>query len=369
MYLSYIIRVYISYHIYITHYIHTFYIGIFENSSVSRILQAESASIDLTHLTPSDLDTYLHTHTQQTHDLSHTPDSYKMMIAILTTQSNEYKSQIQSLTNDNTLMKTNIYNLDMNLKQILQQLHDSECMIGYLENERTVFRDMLSDLKSGIVTFGGVAGQNIINQIRENAMEREKEGIARHLSGPLRSFKTSADNNTTDVATTTNTNGSATTAGGGGGGAGMTVGFDSDVMGGGEGGGPDDDSESVIAEFNDLAEEIQRTGGLASLSSLAFSTTSAGGGGKPKGVVYDRLTNPLNFTGSMKNVFEKDVAVKRQKVQRIKNQIQVPVPHNPGRVASIGTGSIYVIYMLYICYIYMLYICYMATLYPYTLLY
>ena len=257
------------------------------------------------------------------------------MIAILTTQSNEYKSQIQSLTQDNTLMKTNMYNLDMNLKQTLQQLHDSECMIEYLENERTVFRDMLADLKSGIVTFGGVAGQNIINQIRDNAMEREKEGIARHLSGPLRSFKTTtADNNGAELTTTT-TCGSVTTAAGS---AGMTVGFDSDVLGGGGGGGgPDDDSESVIAEFNDLAEEIQRTGGLASLSSLAFSTTGLGGGGKPKGVVYDRLTNPLNFTGSMKNVFEKDVAVKRQKVQRIKNQIQVPVPHNPGRVASIGT--------------------------------
>ena len=259
------------------------------------------------------------------------------MIAILTTQSNEYKSQIQSLTNDNTLMKTNIYHLDMNLKQTLQQLHDSECMIEYLENERTVFRDMLADLKSGIITFGGVAGQNIINQIRDNAMEREKEGIARHLSGPLRSFKTATDNNNAELTTNTTTSttiGNATTGGGGG----MTVGFDNDTMGGGGGGvgGPDDDSESVIAEFNDLAEEIQRTGGLASLSSLSFSTTG-GVGGKSKGVVYDRLTNPLNFTGSMKNVFEKDVAVKRQKVQRIKNQIQVPVPHNPGRVASIGT--------------------------------
>jgi hypothetical protein len=51
------------------------------------------------------------------------------------------------------------------------------------------------------------------------------------------------------------------------------------------------------------------------------SSASAGAIGIGKQVVYDRLTNPSNFTGSMKNAFGQDLAKKRQKVQQIKSGI------------------------------------------------
>lgn len=75
----------------------------------------------------------------------------------------------------------------------------------------------------------------------------------------------------------------------------------------------DDDSASMIGQFDSLAEEIDNIGTLAGMDSLTK-------GGDSKGVVFNRLTNPSNFTGSMKKVFEQDVVMKRRKVKEIKSK-------------------------------------------------
>jgi len=45
-------------------------------------------------------------------------------------------------------------------------------------------------------------------------------------------------------------------------------------------------------------------------------------------VVYDRLTNPSNFTGAQKKVFEQDLPKKREKVQLMKTNSLLSIPSN-----------------------------------------
>lgn len=251
--------------------------GLFENSSVSKTLLAESASVIL----PLDGSIDMHL----TKDV-HSADSYKMVIAILTDQANNLRDRMSKLEEANIRMKDISIEAEVILKKTQVDLQDKDITIQFLESERQLFRDMANDLRAGILQFGGSAGQLIISQIRDKSSEMEKEAIVKNngsIAKPARGP--------------------------------VEVEVDPSLPQ------PDDDSESIVNEFNELAEEINRTG------TLGLTKHPAKGA-----VVYDRLTNPLNFTGSMKNVFEKDLAVRRQKVQKIKSQtLNNPYPKNNGK--------------------------------------
>jgi hypothetical protein len=86
-----------------------------------------------------------------------------------------------------------------------------------------------------------------------------------------------------------------------------------------------EDTASVLDEFDCLAAEISRLGGGGGGSSAGLGALGAGAAGAAgKGVVFSRLTNPDNFTGAMKKVFEQDLVVKRRKVREIKGQLDAP---------------------------------------------
>lgn len=249
--------------------------GLFENTSVSKVLLAESASIVL----PPDGAT-----DAQLKD-AHSSDSYKMVIAILTDQTNNLRERVSELEASNSRLKDLSIESETLLRKAQVDLQDKDITIQFLESERQLFRDMANDLRAGIVQFGGSAGQLIISQIRDKSTEKEKEKeVVVKGSTVVKSSRAPVE---ADMDTIPQ---------------------------------PDDESENLVNEFNELAEEINRTG------TLGVAKHAKGG------VVYDRLTNPLNFTGSMKNVFEKDLAVRRQKVQKIKSQtLNNPYPKNSGK--------------------------------------
>lgn len=73
----------------------------------------------------------------------------------------------------------------------------------------------------------------------------------------------------------------------------------------------EDDEEDAyntgnLYDFSSLADEIQKTGDVAMSSA--------------KAVVFDRLTNPSNFTGSQKNVFQQIVHVHSRKKDKQSNK-------------------------------------------------
>ena len=211
-------------------------------------------------------------------------DNYNMVIAILNDKCSYLKNQLSRVIELNETLKRDINDVNIISKQTLQELAESKSLIEFLENERQLFREMANDFKVGILSFGGAAGQSIINQIRQKSLEKEKDSSIRNPRLILKSSSSKLD---------------------------ADIDMNSEI-----GGVPDDDSESVMNEFNDLADEISRTGTLCSAHT------------KSKGVVYDRLTNPNNYTGAMKNIFSNDVSLKKARVQQLKgNQSGVPGPH------------------------------------------
>jgi hypothetical protein len=166
----------------------------------------------------------------------------------------------------NSSLLSTIDELELNDSHCKSMVEDKDIQIKFLEDERRLFKDMVDELRAGVSSLGGNISNTILTQVVDKVNEK-RVGL-----------NTIAEYSDED----------------------------------------DDDeynSETILGEFDILADEIQRNGGVC------FGDRSST---LPRGVVYDSLTNPSNFTGSMKNVFEQDLAKKREKVQNIKQQATKP---------------------------------------------
>jgi hypothetical protein len=72
----------------------------------------------------------------------------------------------------------------------------------------------------------------------------------------------------------------------------------------------DDETESVLGQYSMLREEINNTGAVL-LPDHSDHTHDSD-------TIFDRLTNPSNFTGTQKNIFKQDIVTNRAKVQQMK---------------------------------------------------
>jgi len=174
----------------------------------------------------------------------------------------------------------------------------------FLEDERDFFREMADDLKSGITGLEGDLGQHIIRQIvlkeRIDAQGRDcGGGESPPPTGGAGTLSQLPSREPVEVSTE-----------------------------------DDRDSESLLGDFSDLSFQIEQTGSAAAAGGTPGGAPESGAGtaGAAKSterererasmdrgrVVFDRLTNPSNFTGRAKNIFRTDVADKRQKVLLIK---------------------------------------------------
>ncbi len=171
------------------------------------------------------------------------------------TQSILLKQQIEVLhnqllaeQNNNMMMNVQIEEFSNQIILFQREIADKNMHIKYLDDERKLFRDLNSEIRSKL----GAMGMNNIDLTAK-----------------------------------------------------------SDVINGIEASDSSDDSIDLENIFDDIGEEINRIG-----PSLYGSITN----NTNKGLIFDRLTNPSNFTGSMKNVFELDIEKKRKQVQIIKKK-------------------------------------------------
>jgi hypothetical protein len=205
-------------------------------------------------------------------------DPTKLQLAISTEESKFLRSQLQRQSLKSSQMQTKLLDMDKMRTKLLKELDDKSIQIQFLEEERSLFKELADDFKNGLTTLGK-PGKMIVDSVKDLATHKRKSGVGlfseyMHLSE-----------------------------------------FDEDEDGDGA------DSESILGEFDFLADEINRTGSIqssypgegASISKLKSDSASA------KMVVYDRLTNPSNFTGHMKNVFTKDIEEKRRKIKDSRN--------------------------------------------------
>ena len=195
------------------------------------------------------------------------PDSsHRIRIAATTEQSSLLKSKLERESRRNVELQIQNSELSLSGQRLQQELEEKAVYVKFLEDERTLFRDVADRLRAGISVLGGSAGEVILSQIKDDEDD-------------------------------------------------------------------DEDCEGFRGEFTNLGEIITRTGSVTEriFSDPRLSATAPGGTASgSRDIVYDRLTNPSNFTGAMKNAFGDDLAKKRQKVQQIKSS------HPPKRLNGSG---------------------------------
>ena len=202
-----------------------------------------------------------------------------VMLEVAVEQTKLLRARLDRESTRNNYLQERVADLDTTRQQLQRELEEKAIHVRFLEDERQLFKEMADDLRAGMASLGG-AGMNVLKQVRGASRRADVEDEEE-----------------------------------------------------------DTDTDSVLGAFDSLGDVITRTGSVTgahalSAAAVASATTSPiadrpdrhnspprppVGAGAGAGSIYDRLTNPSNFTGAMKNVFEQDLAQKRQKVQLIKS--------------------------------------------------
>jgi len=179
------------------------------------------------------------------------------------------------------------------LQVLTRELEEMAIHVRFLEDERQLFKDMADDLRAS-------ASATAAGYVAPAAKPGQKVGAAGPGRRPLR---------LEDLRGTASSSSAA-------------AGEDDDDD-------EDEETDSVLGAFDTLGDVIRQTGSVPGAPPFDGRDKSpprpggapgvAGAACAPPGVypstIYDRLTNPSNFTGAMKNVFKQDLAQKRQKVR------------------------------------------------------
>lgn len=216
-------------------------------------------------------------------------------IALLMEETAFLRSQLQRDSSELAEHKSKARELENAKNKLHAEIRDKADQLRFLEEDRSLFKSLTDDLRAGLLSLGK-QGRATVDSIRDRYVRvNGKRGVFSEFGGAM----------------------------------------DDD--------GDDGDSESILNEFSLLAEEIFRTGTIPSstappsvlLISAANSSPSDAAALSPKNLsgttastsysnsnsnnssksIYDRLTNPSNYTGYMKNVFENDLELKRKKIQ------------------------------------------------------
>jgi hypothetical protein len=283
--------------------------GLFSHSAVSQVLLSESG-MGGHHGNAAGNDDTVQGNQMQ---------AIKMLLAVSTEQCNSLKLQLQREEQTNADLRRRVEEIDHMYQHLNRELDARNSTISFLEEERHLFRNLSEDYKAIILAMGGSIGESIVKQLKEKTIE--KAPIA-HIAQSVSTLSANSNNN--GEAKSSGNNGGGPSGSGGGGNNtnnnGMLYRASIFLQ---EDESDDDDSASVVDAYSMIAEEINRTGRIVTDTNSGASGGASGNANK--GVVYGRLANPSNFTGSVKHLFEQDLAGKRQKVQKIKKEHSVNI--------------------------------------------
>lgn len=216
-------------------------------------------------------------------------DPIQMQLSISAEENKFLKTQLDREAVKYSQMQTKFNELDKIKTGLVRDISEKNNTIRFLEEERSLFKAMAEEMKAALHNLGK-DGKLLVQSIK---------GKAPRASRPHGLFNEYLNSDS------------------------------------------EDESQSVLGEFDSLVDEINRTGNVSTLLgldhglSLPSSTSTSSfmngyypGGSGSSGVtvagkgesIVERLTNPSNFTGSIKTVFKEDLATKRMKTQQIRNQ-------------------------------------------------
>ena len=191
-------------------------------------------------------------------------DASAVQLAISTEECKLLKSQLDREKAKSSHHEMKISELEKIKFTLMMDIEDKNSQIKFLEEDRELFKKMAEELKTGLNSLGK-DGKTLVLNATDRVSGRSGKGLFAeylHLSDD------------------------------------------------------EDDTESVLGEYDNLVEEINRTGGVSN----AKATTNTDGSGKTQDDIFHRLNNPSNYTGHMRNIFkDNDLATRRRRIQESRN--------------------------------------------------
>mmetsp|Transcript_1165 Transcript_1165/g.1891 ORF Transcript_1165/g.1891 Transcript_1165/m.1891 type:complete len:1638 (+) Transcript_1165:189-5102(+) len=186
-----------------------------------------------------------------------TEDRYKAMVALAHERAVSLKSHLTREEARVRELERCIDEYVVERKQMKEDIDSKQRENTFLEDECRMLREMVEDFRTRLKNLDGGIGEKIIKEVRD-------------------ADEYSDSDESTDGVNTVDS--------------------------------------ALLGEFSTLGDEILRTG------SVSITEKSNGRPADTMGQndIFERLTNPSNFTGTQKNIFEKDVESNRAKVQQIK---------------------------------------------------
>jgi hypothetical protein len=270
-------------------------VGSPENTSTKRLFRPHSVSSLLASPTAAAMNTILRTPSGEKgtgHPI--TPggtgigkafDPLDIQLTIALEENKFLKSQNEKSGLKYSQLRNKCVELENIKIRLIRDIEEKNSQIKFLEEDRSLFKEMAEDLKNGLNKLGK-DGKAVILSVQDQAKKQQpKKNI-----GLFSEYLRLADK-------------------------------ESDERGGGDRAmeSDDEDSASVIGQYQNLVIEINRHGGILTPASSSNTPLNSGGGATPSKNIYDRLTNPSYYTGHMKNVFENDLELKRKKIQQFKS--------------------------------------------------
>jgi hypothetical protein len=186
-------------------------------------------------------------------------ETSELHLAIALQENMLMKSQLQRENLKYAQIHIKYQELDKVKIALMRDLEDKNQQIRFLEEDRSLFKDLSDDLKAGLIALGK-AGKHVVDTAKDRvASKRTSNG------GLFGEYWSLSDE--------------------------------------------EDDTKSVLGEYKHLGEEIIRTGEIQASKDVPASVN-----------IYDRLYNPSSYTGHMKTVFNKDIESRRKRTQQIRSQ-------------------------------------------------
>lgn len=210
----------------------------------------------------------------------------RTMLMVANDKNTTYKERLQREENRIMIMNITIDELKAEQYELNDKLLSKDRDIKFLEDECRMLQEMVSDLKIKLMK-GSPANanntQSLISAVDAGNNNDEMKMRQRKMSAKS---NISSDDNVEDGADT-------------------------------------DENLSIL--FSSLGQEISQHGELRYASEQKTSSSSKKSYGSYNGSmsnadknIFDRLTNPNNFTGTQKNIFEQDIEINRAKVAHVK---------------------------------------------------
>ena len=210
-------------------------------------------------------------------DVDNDSEYFKSLLDLANERSNALQSHLSREESKVRQLESKSASQSRQLREVLQSVENKEHDNKFLEDECRMLREIVEDFRQKVVKLEGGVGHSILRQIRDVEISNNQRNI------------------TNDIL------------------------FDSE---------DDDDNEdddlfetnSILGEFDNICEEISKTGGLKTGHPPARAAAAAvvvGAAGTMRiapnnllelqhntSSIFDRLTNPLHFTGSQKLAFQ-----------------------------------------------------------------